>query len=93
MTTSSRLTTSSRMSNTGYHANGKPNWWARVGSGASAKWVEIPQVRGDRYLDCTVDLPPGTEVFCGAGKGAYKTVRETVVTEALPAAAEQPAQA
>lgn len=68
------------MSNTGYHANGKPCWWARVGSGAAATFLEIPEVRGDQVLRCEVDLPPGTTVFCGAGKGTHKTVRETVVT-------------
>ena len=77
----SRLTTTSRMSNTGYHQHGKPIWWARVGSGDSARFLKIPKVRGDAILDCEVDVPPGTTVFCGAGKGFHKTVRETVVTE------------
>ncbi len=76
----SRIITSNRMSNTGYHQNGKPTWWARIGSGDSVQWVSIPRVRGDERLDCVVDLPVGTQVFCGAGKGSYKTVRETVVT-------------
>lgn len=84
----SRIITSACMSNTGFHANGKPNWWARVGSGASTRFLEIPTVRGDKILDCVVDLPPGTEVHCGAGKGSHKTVRETVVTEALEAAGD-----
>lgn len=75
----SRLRTSKRMSNTGYHQNGKPRWWARTEDG----WLNIPFTRGDEYLDCAVDLAPGTEVRCGAGKGRYKTVRETVVTVAL----------
>jgi hypothetical protein len=74
----SRLTTTARMSNAGYHANGKPSWWAR----ANGQFLEIERVRGDSTLDVTVDLPPGTEVTCGAGKGTYKTVRETVVTAA-----------
>lgn len=76
----SRIRTSNRMSNTGYHQNGKPNWWARIGNGDNAQWVSIPRVRGDDILDCLVDLPVGTTVFCGAGKGSYKTIRETVVT-------------
>lgn len=81
--TQSRLKTTERMSNTGYHANGKPNWWARIGSGDSAEWVDIPRTRGDRVLDCVVNLPPGTTIFCGAGKGNYKTVRQTVTTTAI----------
>jgi len=76
----SRIVTESRMSNTGYHLNSKPFWWARVGKGSGAYFIEIPRVRGDEILDCIVDLPPGTTVFCGAGRGQSKTVRETVVT-------------
>ena len=78
---SSHLVTTSRMSNTGFHANGKPNWWARIGSGDSARFLSIPRVRGDEVLDVVVDVEPGTEVFCGAGKGTFKTVRCTVVTK------------
>lgn len=77
----SRLTTTQRMSNTGYHQNGKPNWWARIGSGDSARFLRIQKVRGDEILDVDVDVPPGTTVHCGAGKGSHKTIRETVVTE------------
>lgn len=72
----SRLVTTDRMSNAGYHANGKPTWWAR----ANGAFLDIPRIRGDAYLDVEVDVPAGTEVSCGAGKGSYKTVRETVVT-------------
>lgn len=73
----SRLKTNDRMSNTGYHANGKPTWWAR----ANGEFVRIPYTRGDSILDCVVDLPVGTTVYCGAGKGTHKTVRETVITQ------------
>lgn len=66
------------MSNTGYHANGKPNWWARIGQGVDAEFVKIPAIRGDQKLDVEVDLPIGTVVNVGAGKGKYKTIRETV---------------
>jgi hypothetical protein len=76
----SKLKTTDRMSNTGFNLNGRPNWWARVGTGNAAKWVSIPYTRGDDYLECEVDLPVGTEVFCGAGKGSRKTVRQTVIT-------------
>jgi hypothetical protein len=69
-----------RMSNTGYHQNGNPNWWARVGTGTNAKFLEISPTRGDEFLHVEVDVPAGTTVFIGAGKGAYKTVRETVKT-------------
>lgn len=71
------------MSNTGYHANGKPNWWARIGSGVSATFVEIERVRGDRKLDVIVELPPGTVVSIGAGRGSHRAIRETVTTVAV----------
>lgn len=80
----SRLRSTVRMSNTGYHQNGKPNWWARLGRGESAQFLNIPHVRGDNMLDIEVDLPPGTEVFIGAGRGTVKTIRETSVTDTLP---------
>lgn len=79
----SRIKTKYCMTNTGYHSNGKPTWWARVGKGDGATFLEIPDVRGDYRLDCIVDVPPGTTVHCGAGKGTHKTVRETVVTTAV----------
>jgi hypothetical protein len=78
---SSRIKSTSRMSNTGYHANDKPTWWARIGSGANVSFVTLPErTRGDAFLDAIVDLPVGTTVHIGAGKGSHKTVRETVVT-------------
>lgn len=76
----SRICTTARMSNTGYHQNGKPVWWARIGNGDSAQFLRIPRVRGDEILDVVVDVPVGTKVFCGAGRGQHKTVRETVIT-------------
>lgn len=72
------LKSTQRMSNSGYHRSGKPNWWARVGTGSEAKFLPIPRVRGDEYLTAEVDLPEGTEVFIGAGKGK-DSVRETIV--------------
>lgn len=68
------------MSNSGYHRSGKPNWWARLGSGDNVTWLEIPKVRGDQYLSCEVDVPPGTKVYIGCGKGK-DGVRETYITE------------
>ncbi len=76
----SKIIATKRMSNTGYHENGKPVWWARTGSGSNATFLNIPKVRGDELLECEVDIPAGTEVFIGAGKGTRKTVRETVTT-------------
>ena len=80
---SSIIRSRSSMSNTGYHQNGKPNWWARIGTGDSARFLDIPRVRGDSRLVCEVDVPAGTQVYIGAGKGNYKTIRETVTTEEI----------
>ena len=77
----SRILTKDRMGNAGYHQNGKPNWWARVGD----NFLDIPKVRGDQRLHAIVDVPPGTLVHCGAGKGKVKTIRESVRTIALDA--------
>jgi hypothetical protein len=88
----SRILSSDRMSNSGYHANGKPNWWVRVGKGDSASFIEIDAVRGDQKLDVEVDLPVGTTVYIGAGKGTNKTIRETVETTMIErTAADGPA--
>ena len=73
----SRIKTTEKMSNAGFHANGKPNWWVRTEGGT---FLRIPDIRGDKHLDIVVDLPVGTTVYCGAGKGAHKTVRETIIT-------------
>lgn len=79
----SRLKSTSSMSNTGYHQNGKPHWWARIGQGDDASFLPIPKVRGDNNLDVIVDVPPGTTVHIGAGKGSHKTIRQAVVTEPI----------
>lgn len=76
---SSTLKSADRMSNSGYHRAGKPNWWARVGSGPEASWLRIGQVRGDQLLDVQVDVPPGTTVHIGCGRGRDQ-VRQTVET-------------
>ncbi len=87
----SKIASSRSMSNTGYHANGKPTWWARVGKGDSATFLDVGHVRGDHALEVEVDVPPGTIVYIGAGKGDHKTVRETVTTTAIaPTEADGP---
>jgi len=77
----SRIKSSDRMSNSGYHRSGKPCWWARIGSGKAAQWLKLGQVRGDQYLDVIVDVEPGTVVHVGVGRGR-DGVRERVRTEA-----------
>jgi len=42
-------TSDERMSNTSYHAAGKPTWWARIGS----RFLEVGRQRGDSHM--TID--------------------------------------
>lgn len=79
---SSRLRSTDRMSNRQYHRNRQPRWWARIGSGDAAEWVEIGTIRGDQALDVVVPLPPGTSVHIGCGP-RDNGIRETVETQAV----------
>ena len=75
------LRSDSSMSNRQYHAQGCPSWWARIGSGESAQFLEVGRNRGDRPLDVTVDVPDGTaQVHIGVGRGKHG-VRETIECE------------
>ena len=79
----SRIVSRGKQSNSGYHRTGKPNWWARVGD----EFLKIEWTRGDKRLDCVVDLPPGTKVEIGCGKAGHgkkhDCIRESVVTEGI----------
>ena len=73
-----RLHSDSRMSNRQFHLAGKPKWWARIGSGDTARFLSLPDVRGDEALDCEVDVPDGTrQVAFGVGP-KDKGIRQTV---------------
>ena len=55
-------------------------WWARIGSGPTARFLDLDgKHRADRKLMAIVDVPPGTEVVVGAGRGK-DAVRLTVTT-------------
>lgn len=58
-----------RMSNSGYHRSGKPNWWLRRTDKGDGNFVDIPRVRGDEKLDIKLDLEPG-KYTAGAGRGS-----------------------
>lgn len=72
----------SRMSNSGYHRSGKPNWWLRRTDKGPGNFVDIPRVRGDEKLNIKVDLEPGTYT-AGAGKGK-DGVRHTFTVPSSP---------
>ena len=67
------------MSNRQYHACGCPRWWARVGQGEHAQFLPIPRVRGDKDLDCTVEVDDGVDkIYIGAGPNNQHGVRYTI---------------
>lgn len=79
---SSKIQFSDCLSNSGYHREGKPNWWAMI----DGKFVEIGWHRGDRPLCVEVAVPVGTQVEIGVGKAEYKKsdkIRATIVTTEL----------
>lgn len=78
----SRIVSSKRQSNSGFHRSGQPKWWARTGEGATARFLNLEKTRGDRHLDCEVDVPVGTEVTIGVGRGK-DGVRECVTTQPI----------
>lgn len=68
------------MSNRQYHLNGRPCWWARIGSGDSARFLDIPRTRGDEDLVCTVEVEDDVKViYIGVGPNNKNGVREKVV--------------
>jgi hypothetical protein len=67
------------MSNRQYHAYGCPTWWARIGSGDHAQFMKIPKTRGDKDLECTVEVDDDVRViYIGAGPNNQHGVRCTV---------------
>jgi len=59
--------------------HGCPRWWARVGSGDNARFLDIPKVRGDNDLRCTVEVEDDvTVIYIGVGPNNKHGVRETV---------------
>lgn len=50
----------------------KPNWWVRVGTGTSFRFLTIPEVAGCEKLDVVIDLdleyiPVGETIYFGVG--------------------------
>ena len=89
------VTSSDRMSNSGWRRCGCPTWWARIGSGDDARFLEISRVAGDEYLRAYLDIPihPTEEqeltIGCGKGRdGIRETLRiRSAATRAADAAA------
>lgn len=72
-----------RISNTTFHrrcsSDGQRHWWLRRQDG---DFVALPErVRGDRAIEVTLDLEPGTYIL-GAGPAGGHGVRQTIVVEA-----------
>lgn len=74
-----RIKSSDRMHSKPYHFFGEPIWWARIGSGKNAVWLNIGRARGDKHLDVEVDVPDGTcEIVIGCGPSGRHGVRERI---------------
>lgn len=76
----SKITVNDRMSNSAYHRCGKPCWWIRLGDGDGARFLRIPEIRGDQYLAVTLDraehgLRSGDKLSIGVGPRGKDGVR------------------
>lgn len=76
-----KITVHGRMSNSAYHRCGKPCWWIRLGDGA--RFLRIPQIRGDQELAVTLDraehgLRSGDVLSIGVGPRTRDGVRSHV---------------
>jgi hypothetical protein len=64
-----RIKNDSTMSNTTYNRRctpGQQNWWLKDENG---EFIELGSHRGDKDIDVTLDLEPGTYTLgCGPGK-------------------------
>lgn len=70
-----QLKSQSRMSNRQYQRFGKPRWWARTNDG----FLDLPYVRGDDYLDVSVEIPDDCkEIVIGCGPNNRYGIREIV---------------
>lgn len=56
-----------KISNSAWHRAGQPNWWARIGQGDSARFLEIGRIRGDKDLSVEVTVPAGSTIAYGVG--------------------------
>lgn len=77
-----KVSATGRMSNTKYHASGKPNWWVRIEKGEYKAFVQLSPVRGDQHFSQEVehDFPSAGKykVYTGVGPRDYG-IRETDV--------------
>jgi len=76
-----------QQTNSGWNRTGCTNWWAAYKVDGSMTFIEIAPRRGDRQLECAVEVPECvTEIYIGAGKtGAGQSCdpyRETIVIPA-----------
>jgi hypothetical protein len=73
------ITSKGQQSNAGWNRTGCTNWWAGYRVNGSMTFLQIAPRRGDRQLDCSVEVPDEvTEILIGAGKAGKDAHRETI---------------
>ena len=78
-----------QQSNSGWNRTGCTNWWAGYRVNGSMTFLQIAPRRGDRQLDCVVEVPSDvTEILIGAGKAGKDAYRETIAVPVELAEAE-----
>jgi hypothetical protein len=78
------ITSKGQQTNSGWNRTGCTNWWAAYDVDSydgklERIFIKISARRGDRQLDCTVEVPDEvTEILIGAGKAGKDAHRETI---------------
>jgi hypothetical protein len=73
------ITSKGQQSNAGWNRTGCTNWWAGYRVNGNMTFLQIAPRRGDRQLDCTVEVPDEVvEILIGAGKAGKDAHRETI---------------
>ena len=85
------ITSKGQQSNAGWNRTGCTNWWAAYDVDSydgklERVFIKISARRGDRQLDCTVEVPDEvTEILIGAGKAGKDAYRETIAVPVVTA--------
>jgi len=75
-----------QQSNAGWNRTGCTNWWAGYRVNGSMTFLQIAPRRGDRQLECVVEVPDGVvEILIGAGKAGKGAHRETIAVPVVTA--------
>jgi len=80
------ITSKGQQTNSGWNRTGCTNWWAGYRVNGNMTFLQIAPRRGDRQLNCTVEVPDEvTEILIGAGKAGKDAHRETIAVPVVTA--------